>query len=84
RCRITYQFNHAFFLRAIAEYNGYRRQLLTDFLASYTYIPGTVIYLGYGTLAKKQLWDNGLYRPSDHFMDMQRGLFFKASYLWRL
>lgn len=84
RCRITYQFNHAFFLRAIAEYNGYRRQLLTDFLASYTYIPGTVIYLGYGTLAKRQLWDNGLYRPSDHFMDMQRGLFFKASYLWRL
>lgn len=83
RCRITYQFSHAFFLRAITEYNGYRRQLLTDFLASYTYIPGTVIYLGYGALAKKQLWENGMYRPSDHFMDMQRGLFFKASYLWR-
>lgn len=84
RCRVTYQFSHAFFLRAIAEYNGYRRQLLTDFLASYTYIPGTVIYLGYGTLAKKQLWENGMYRPSEHFMEMQRGLFFKASYLWRL
>jgi hypothetical protein len=84
RCRITYQFTHAFFLRAITEYNGYRRQLLTDFLASYTYIPGTVIYLGYGALAKKQLWENGMYRPSEHFMDLQRGLFFKASYLWRL
>ncbi|HJW09530.1 MAG TPA: DUF5916 domain-containing protein [Holophagaceae bacterium] len=84
RCRITYQFNNAFFLRAIAEYNGYRRQLLTDFLASYTYIPGTVIYLGYGALAKRQLWENGMYRPSEHFTDMQRGLFFKASYLWRL
>jgi len=84
RVRLTYQFSQGFFLRAIAEYNGFRRQLLTDFLASYTYIPGTVVYLGYGSLAKKQLWENGLYRPSDHFLDMQRGLFFKASYLWRL
>ncbi|MFZ1376505.1 MAG: DUF5916 domain-containing protein [Geothrix sp.] len=84
RAKLTYQFSHAFFLRAIAEYNGYRRQLLTDFLASYTYIPGTVLYLGYGALAKRQEWENGMYRPSDHFLDMQRGLFFKASYLWRL
>jgi len=84
RAKLTYQFSHAFFLRAIAEYNGYRRQLVTDFLASYTYIPGTVIYLGYGALAKKQEWENGMYRPSDHFLDLQRGLFFKASYLWRL
>ena len=83
RARLTYQFSHAFFVRAIAEYNGYRRQLLTDFLASYTYIPGTVIYLGYGALAKRQEWENGMYRPADHFLDMQRGLFFKASYLWR-
>jgi len=84
RVRATYQFSQAFFLRAIVEYNGFRRQMLTDFLASYTYIPGTVIYLGYGSLAKKQDWENGMYRPSDHYLDMQRGLFFKASYLWRL
>jgi len=84
RVRLTYQFSHAFFLRAITEYNAYHRQLLTDFLASYTYIPGTVIYLGYGALAKRQAWENGVYRPSDHFLEMQRGLFFKASYLWRL
>jgi len=84
RARLTYQFTQSFFLRAIVEYNGFRRQLLTDLLASYTYIPGTVIYLGYGSLAKKQEWENGQYRPSDHYLDMQRGLFFKASYLWRL
>jgi hypothetical protein len=84
RVRATYQFSQAFFLRAIAEYNGFRRQLLTDFLASYTYIPGTVVYLGYGSLAKRQAWENGLYRPAEHLLDMQRGLFFKASYLWRL
>lgn len=84
RARLTYQFTQSFFLRAIVEYNGFRRQMLTDLLASYTYIPGTVIYLGYGSLAKKQEWENGIYRPADHYLDMQRGLFFKASYLWRL
>jgi hypothetical protein len=84
RAKLSYQFSQAFFLRAIVEYHGYRRQLLTDFLASYTYIPGTVVYLGYGTLSKKQVWENGLYRPAEHYLDMQRGLFFKASYLWRL
>lgn len=84
RARLTYQFTQAFFLRAIVEHNGFRRQILTDLLAAYTYIPGTVVYLGYGSLAKKQEWENGMYRPSDHYLDMQRGLFFKASYLWRL
>jgi hypothetical protein len=84
RSRFTYQLNQYFFVRAIVEYNEFRRQLLTDFLASYTYIPGTVVYLGYGSLYKRQEWDSGIYRPSDHFLEMQRGLFFKASYLWRL
>ena len=83
RTRLTYQFTHAFFLRAIAEYHGYRRQLLTDFLASYVPSPGTVLYLGYGTLAKRQAWEAGQYRPADGFLEMQRGLFCKASYLWR-
>jgi hypothetical protein len=84
RSRLTYQPNQSFFVRAIVEYNEYRRQVLTDFLASYTYIPGTVVYLGYGSLYKRQAWENGLYRPSNNFLEMQRGLFFKASYLWRM
>jgi len=84
RSRLTFQLNQAFFLRAIFEYNAYRRQLLTDFLASYTYTPGTVVYLGYGSLYKKQIWEEGVYRPANAFLEMQRGLFFKASYLWRL
>jgi hypothetical protein len=83
RAKLTYQFSRAFFLRAIVEHNGYRRQLLTDLLASYTYIPGTVIYLGYGSLSRQEQWDNGAYRPADRFLDLQRGLFFKASYRWR-
>ena len=85
RARFTWQPNEHFFLRAIGEYNSYRRQLLTDYLAAYTYVPGTVVYLGYGSLSKKTAWDvpSGMYRDSDHFLEMQRGLFFKASYLWR-
>lgn len=39
RGRITYQLNKYLFLRGIVEYNDYRKSMLTDFLASFTYIP---------------------------------------------
>ncbi|MBK8726167.1 MAG: hypothetical protein IPL96_08920 [Holophagaceae bacterium] len=83
RSRLAYQVNAYLSFRGIVEYNAFRRQLLTDFLAAYTYIPGTVVYLGYGSLYKKQAWEEGVYRESTRFLEMQRGLFFKASYLWR-
>ena len=85
RARLTWQPDEHFFIRTIAQYNGFRRQLLTDYLAAYTYVPGTVVYLGYGTLDERTQWDapSGQYRASDAFLQMQRGLFFKASYLWR-
>lgn len=85
RARLSWQPDEHFMLRAIAQYNGYRRQLLMDYLAAYTYEPGTVLYLGYGTLSEKTEWDapTGQYRRADHLLEMQRGLFFKASYLWR-
>ena len=66
------------------EYNDYRKKLLSDFLVSFTYIPGTVIQLGYGSLYEKYRWEESGYRPDDRFLEMKRGLFFKASYLWRL
>ncbi len=87
RARLTWQPNEHFFLRAISEYNSRFRQLRTDYLASYTYVPGTVLYLGYGTLSERTEWvatpAPGTYRNADRFLEMQRGLFFKASYLWR-
>lgn len=83
RSRLVYQVDRYLFFRAVLEYNAYRKQLLTDFLASYTYIPGTVLYLGYGSLYRKQAWEAGEYRPASSLLEMQRGLFFKASYLWR-
>jgi hypothetical protein len=84
RGRATYQINRYLFLRAIVEYNSFRDELMTDFLASFTYIPGTVIHLGYGSLYEKLEWIEGEYRGADRFLESRRGFFFKASYLWRL
>lgn len=83
RSRLTYQVNASLYFRGIVEYNAFHRQLLADLLAAYTYIPGTVVYLGYGSLYKQQAWQDGVYRDARGFLEMQRGLFFKASYLWR-
>jgi hypothetical protein len=84
RGKFTYQLNKYLFFRGILEYNGYRKRLLTDFLASFTYIPGTVIHIGYGSVYDKIRWENGAYLDSSRFLETKRGFFFKASYLWRL
>jgi hypothetical protein len=84
RSRTTFQLNRYLFARGILEYNSYRRQFLTDFLASFTYIPGTVLHAGYGSLYEKTRWDGSGYVRDSQLNETRRGLFFKASYLWRL
>jgi len=84
RSRNTYQVSKYLFFRGIVEYNSFRKQLMTDFLASFTYIPGTVIHIGYGSLYEKIKWEDGIYRSADDFLETNRGFFFKASFLWRL
>jgi hypothetical protein len=84
RGRLTYQTNKYLFFRGVVEYNSFRKRMLTDLLASFTYIPGTVIQLGYGSMYDKMEWADGEYRTSERFLEVRRGLFFKASYLWRL
>ena len=76
-------------MRAIVQYDSSRRQVLTDLLASWELMPGTVAYAGYGSLSERQYWDGtrlvtaidnarqGVYQTS------QRGLFFKAAYVHR-
>ncbi len=83
RSRNTYQMNKYLFFRAIAEYNVFHKRLKTDFLASYTYIPGTVIHFGYGSMYLKQKWNVDRFVDTDDLIEHKRGLFFKASYLWR-
>jgi hypothetical protein len=84
RGRLTYQLNRYLFFRGILEYNSYKSQLISDLLASFTYIPGTVVQVGYGSLYEKLEYVAGESRRADRFLEMRRGLFFKASYLWRL
>jgi len=84
RSQNIYQANKYLFFRAIVEYNSFYERLVTDLLASFTYIPGTVVHLGYGSLYEKVAWGDGAYVPSDRFLETKRGFFFKVSYLWRL
>jgi hypothetical protein len=82
--RTTYQFNKYLFARAIVQYDSYEKNLLTDILASFTLIPGTVIHLGYGGLYEKRGWQNEQWIPGQgNLRNMKRSFFFKASYLWR-
>ncbi len=61
RGRLTYQFNSKLFVRGLVQYDSFYQRVLGDFLASFTYIPGTVLYLGYGSLNESQSWtDNAL------------------------
>jgi len=83
--RATYQFTRHFFLRGILRYNDYQRELLTDFLASFTLIPGTVVHLGYGGLYEPL--DPQSYHPPGDPLAMRyirSSFFFKVSYLWQL
>ncbi len=83
RINLSYQFNKYLFVRGILEYNGYYKSLLTDFLISFNYIPGTVFYVGYGSLydSVNPIGERPL-RPDQPY-DMDRGVFLKLSYLFR-
>lgn len=83
--RTTYQFNRYFFIRSIIQYNSYQKRMLTDFLASFTFIPGTVLHVGYGSLYENRRWLNNQwqYKQGDMF-NTKRSFFFKTSYLFRI
>jgi hypothetical protein len=81
----TYQFNKYFFIRAAARYDGYFEKILSDFLASITVIPGTVVHLGYGSLYQNgRFWEGKWNALGGRYENLENGLFFKVSYLWRI
>ncbi len=84
RLKAAYQFNKYLFFRVTMEYNGFRKRLPADALVSFTYIPGTVLHAGYGSIYNRERWDGAFYVPDDGWLEKNRGFFFKASYLWRL
>lgn len=83
RGKISYQVSKYLFFRAIVEYNKYRERLLGDLLASFTWIPGTVLHIGYGSLFRQVVWNGSEYVEAENYMETDRGLFLKASYLHR-
>ena len=84
--RTIFQLNKYLFFRAIAEYNFYWDKLFLDALASFTYIPGTVVHIGYGSVLEKTRWNKEIeaYVPDPRLQEVHRAFFFKVSYLWRL
>ncbi len=82
--RTTYQFTRSFFLRALVQYDSSRSQVLTDFLSSYELRPGTVVFVGYGSLIERREFVDGRWIANEGtYQTSRRGLFFKASYLHR-
>jgi hypothetical protein len=82
--KTTYQFTRFMAVRGIAQYDSSRNRVLTDFLGSYEPTPGTVAYVGYGSLIERRDFVDGRWIPGAGTYQMtQRGLFVKASYLYR-
>ena len=82
--KTTYQFTRATSVRGILQYDSSRNRVLTDFLGSYEPTPGTVIYIGYGSLIERRDFVDGRWVPNTgEYRTTQRGLFVKASYLYR-
>jgi hypothetical protein len=79
-----YQFNTRFFVRLQEQFDSSRHQLLTDLLASYEVVPGTVLHAGYGSLYEQRDYQDGRLIPNTgQYQTVSRGLFLKASYLYR-
>lgn len=84
--KTTYQFDKHFLVRFLAQYDSSAKRVLTDLLASYEFVPGTVVHAGYGSLYEKRVDAQGAFVPvelGERFLTVNRGLFFKASYLRR-
>jgi hypothetical protein len=82
--RTTYQFDRRFSLRGILRYDSARRRVLTDLLGSFEPVPGTVAYVGYGSLLEQRGWDGSGWLPGEgDYRTTRRGLFFKASWAKR-
>jgi hypothetical protein len=82
--RTTYQFDKHFLVRAIVQYDSSRRRVLTDLLASFELVPGTVGYAGYGSLIERRDWDGAEWQSGrGDYLTTRRGFFFKASYIHR-
>lgn len=82
--KLTYHLNKYLFFRGTVRYNDFSGTIGADMLASFTYIPGTVIHLGYGTSLLETDDYPSLPQYGGRFTEVKRAMFFKASYNWRI
>jgi hypothetical protein len=83
--RTTYQFTRRLYARVIAQHDNSEHRLLFDALGSYELRPGTVFFAGYGSLRERRDYVDGEWQSNGErpLRESRRGLFFKASYLYR-
>ena len=83
--KTTYQFSRRVYARLIAQHDTSSHRLLLDALGSYELRPGTVLFAGYGALRERRAYENGAWRIDElsPLQESRRGLFLKASYLYR-
>jgi hypothetical protein len=82
--KTTFQVDRRLSFRALVQYDSSQHRVLTDLLASWELVPGTVAYAGYGSLIERQDWDGANWIPGEgRYRTSQRSLFFKASYVHR-
>jgi hypothetical protein len=82
--KTIYQFTRQLFVRGIAQYDSSRNRVLTDFLLSYEPNPGTVAYVGYGSLLERRDFIDGAWKLGQgSYRTSQRGLLLKLAYLVR-
>lgn len=83
--RTTYQFSRRLYARVIAQHDTSSHRLLLDALGSYELRPGTVFFAGYGALRERRAYEDGEWRTDalSPLRESRRGLFLKASYLYR-
>jgi len=86
RGRLTYQFTPKLYVRGLVQYDSFTRRVVGDFLASFTYIPGTVIYVGYGSLNESQSWSGDRWQrdvTGERYFQTRQSFFFKVSYRYQ-
>jgi hypothetical protein len=83
--KTTYQFSRRLFARVILQHDSSASRLLLDSLASYELRPGTVFFAGYGALRERRTFADGDWTIDElqPLRESRRGLFVKASYLYR-
>ncbi len=87
--RATYQPSKHLYFRFLVQYDSYLDTVLSDVLASYELVPGTVFHVGYGSMHENTAWDprnrnwsNDL--NSRKYYQTSQSFFIKCSYRLQL